>query len=163
MLESFKKFLKIDDNIDNGNVDTAFKIKDSVNADAAYRLTKYGAVKSDNTLLSEFFDRVNRMVSGRNAAGKFFGVLDIDIDILQFLPEIKAKLNELGYKVVVFDKDSVIKNGSDEFKIAGIETFIMILWDLESLKEIKAQNHRIENTQQTDIEQVEEKQEEKID
>ena len=137
LTDKIKKLLKLDDNIDNGNVDNACQARVNMNADEAYRLTRYGQVKSDKTLLVEFFDRVHRMISGRNAANKFFGLIDINIDIMPFLSQIKDKLTEMGYKVVVFDETSVIKTGDVEARIGNIDTFIMILWDLESIKEVK--------------------------
>lgn len=138
--KKLKQFLKLDDNIDNGNVDNACQARINMNADEAYRLTRYGQVKSDNTLLVEFFDRVHRMISNRNAANKFFGLIDINIDIMPFLTQIKDKLTEMGYKVVVFDGTSTIKTGETEVRIGNIDTFIMILWDLESIKEMKEKN-----------------------
>ncbi len=138
--KKLKQFLKLDDNIDNGNVDDACQARVNMNADEAYRLTRYGQVKSDNTLLVEFFDRVHRMISNRNAANKFFGLIDINIDIMPFLAQIKDKLTEMGYKVVVFDETSTIKTGETEVRIGNIDTFIMILWDLESIKEMKEKN-----------------------
>ena len=138
--KKLKQFLKLDDNIDNGNVDNACQARINMNADEAYRLTRYGQVKSDNTLLVEFFDRVHRMISSRNAANKFFGLIDINIDIMPFLAQIKDKLTEMGYKVVVFDETSTIKTGGTEVRIGNIDTFIMILWDLESIKEMKEKN-----------------------
>ena len=143
--KKLKQFLKLDDNIDNGNVDNACQARINMNADEAYRLTRYGQVKSDNTLLVEFFDRVHRMISSRNAANKFFGLIDINIDIMPFLTQIKDKLTEMGYKVVIFDETSTIKTGNDEVRIGNIDTFIMILWDLESIKEMKEKN-AVKNT-----------------
>ena len=110
--KKLKQFLKLDDNIDNGNVDNACQARINMNADEAYRLTRYGQVKSDNTLLVEFFDSVHRMISSRNAANKFFGLIDINIDIMPFLTQIKDKLTEMGYKVVIFDETSTITTGN---------------------------------------------------
>lgn len=143
--KQLKRFLKLDDDIENGNVDNACQARINMNADEAYRLTRYGQVKSDNTLLVEFFDRVHRMISSRNAANKFFGLIDINIDIMPFLSQIKDKLTEMGYKVVIFDETSTIKTGNDEVRIGNIDTFIMILWDLESIKEMKEKN-AVKNT-----------------
>lgn len=143
--KQLKRFLKLDNDIENGNVDNACQARVNMNADEAYRLTRYGQVKSDNTLLVEFFDRVHRMISSRNAANKFFGLIDINIDIMPFLSQIKDKLTEMGYKVVIFDETSTIKTGNDEVRIGNIDTFIMILWDLESIKEMKEKN-AVKNT-----------------
>ena len=143
--KQLKRFLKLDDDIENGNVDNACQARVNMNADEAYRLTRYGQVKSDNTLLVEFFDRVHRMISSRNAANKFFGLIDINIDIMPFLSQIKDKLTEMGYKVVIFDETSTIKTGNNEVRIGNIDTFIMILWDLESIKEMKEKN-AVKNT-----------------
>ena len=143
--KQLKRFLKLDNDIEKGNVDNACQARVNINADEAYRLTRYGQVKSDNTLLVEFFDRVHRMISSRNAANKFFGLIDINIDIMPFLSQIKDKLTEMGYKVVIFDETSTIKTGNDEVRIGNIDTFIMILWDLESIKEMKEKN-AVKNT-----------------
>ena len=140
--EAIKKFLHLDNEINNGNVEEVFDNtrKDGLTADAAYRLTRFGAVKSDKTLLKEFFDRVTKKVSARNAVGKFFCFIDVDIDIVQFLPEICKKLrNELGFKVIVMNNESIIKNNNQEITINGDETFIMLFWSRDAIAEVKAE------------------------
>ena len=74
LIKVIREFLHLDDEINNGNVKEVFNNtkKEGLTADAAYRLTRFGVVKSDKTLLKEFFDRVTRKVSARNAIGKFF-------------------------------------------------------------------------------------------
>lgn len=140
--EVIGKFLHLDNEINNGNVEEVFDNtrKEGLTADAAYRLTRFGAVKSDKTLLKEFFDRVTKKVSARNSVGKFFCFIDVDIDIVQFLPEICKKLrNELGFKVIVMNNESIIKNNNQEIKINGDETFIMLFWSRDAIAEVKAE------------------------
>lgn len=156
--EAIKKFLHLDNEINNGNVEEVFDNtkKEGLTADAAYRLTRFGAVKSDKTLLKEFFDRVTKKVSGRNSVGKFFCFIDVDIDIVQFLPEICEKLkNELGFKVIVMNSDSIVKNNNQEIKVGGEDTFIMLFWSRDAIAEVKNQMQKEQsNTALIDSSQV---------
>jgi hypothetical protein len=133
-----KKFLRLEQ--DDKDVNDILS-KDTITADRAYRYTRFGEYKSDRKLLKEFFDNVERMVAARNTCGKFFGMMDVDIDIQQFLPSIVNRLmNELGFKVIVMNDDTVIKTGDTETKLNGGGTIIMLLWNRESIKDVKELN-----------------------
>jgi len=109
-----------------------------INADQAYRYTRFGEFKSDKKLLEDFFYELNHMVDARNARGKFYGIIDVDIDIQKYLPLIMNKLrDELGFKVIVMDDDTVIKNNNEEIKLNGGGKFIMLLWNRESIKDVQ--------------------------
>lgn len=136
-----KKFLRLDQ--DDKDVNDILS-KDTITADRAYRYTRFGEYKSDRKLLKEFFDNVERMVAARNTCGKFFGMMDVDIDIQQFLPSIVNRLmNELGFKVIVMNDDTVIKTGDIETKLNGGGTIIMLLWNRESIKDVKEMNPHV--------------------
>ena len=78
--------------------------KVSISATDAYKKSRYGILKSDKMLLEEFFTDVKLMVEQKNMERSYCGMLQLDDDIIKFLPRIKDRLmRQLGFKVIILD------------------------------------------------------------
>ena len=70
-------------------------------------------------------------------------MVEIDKDIVSFIPKIKEKLSkELGFKVIILDDNSVITNSvsktTDTLKCGT--TFVMLIWNKQAIEEVAALN-----------------------
>lgn len=120
--------------------------KVSIKASDAYKKSRYGILKTDKMLLEEFFTDVKLMVEQKNMERSYCGMLQIDDDIIKFLPRIKDRLmRQLGFKVIILDDNSIITNKEmkSEDTIKTGSTFILLVWNkqaIEEVEEIKAKN-----------------------
>ena len=76
----------------------------------------------------------------------YCGMLQLDDDIIKFLPRIKDRLmRQLGFKVIILDDNSVITNKvlKSEDTIKTGSTFVLLVWNkqaIEEVEEMKANN-----------------------
>ena len=120
--------------------------KVSISAADAYKMSRYGILKSDKMMLEEFFTDVKLMVEQKNMERSYCGMLQLDDDIIKFLPRIKDRLmRQLGFKVIILDDNSVITNKElkSEDTIKTGSTFVLLVWNkqaIEEVEEMKANN-----------------------
>lgn len=120
--------------------------KVSISATDAYKKSRYGILKSDKMMLEEFFTDVKLMVEQKNMERSYCGMLQLDDDIIKFLPRIKDRLmRQLGFKVIILDDNSVITNKElkSEDTIKTGSTFVLLVWNkqaIEEVEEMKANN-----------------------
>lgn len=120
--------------------------KVSISAADAYKKSRYGILKSDKMMLKEFFTDVKLMVEQKNMERSYCGMLQLDDDIIKFLPRIKDRLmRQLGFKVIILDDNSVITNKElkSEDTIKTGSTFVLLVWNkqaLEDVEEMKTNN-----------------------
>ena len=120
--------------------------KVSISAADAYKKSRYGILKSDKMMLEEFFTDVKLMVEQKNMERSYCGMLQLDDDIIKFLPRIKDRLmRQLGFKVIILDDNSVITNKElkSEDTIKTGSTFVLLVWNkqaIEEVEEMKANN-----------------------
>ena len=129
------------------DVSTAFDhSKSDISAEHAYQKSRFGCLKSDTELLNEFFSDVRLMIENKNLHGKFYGIIEVNPDILQFMPKIIDKLNkDLGYKVIVLDDNAEILH-TDTNKKSTMNTgstFIILIWNKEALADVANMNATI--------------------
>ena len=86
------------------------------------------------------------MIENKNLHGKFYGIIEVNPDILQFMPKIIDKLNkDLGYKVIVLDDNAEILH-TDTNKKSTMNTgstFIILIWNKEALADVANMNATI--------------------
>lgn len=135
------------------DVSTAFDhSKDDICAEHAYQKSRFGCLKSDTQLLNEFFSDVRLMIENKNLHGKFYGIIEVNPDILQFMPKIIEKLNkDLGYKVIVLDDNAEIHHTDTHSKstMNTGSTFIILIWNKEALADVAKQNAIVETVTNT--------------
>ena len=117
--------------------------KTSISAATAYQKSRFGMVKTDKELLEEFFIDIKDLIDQKNLCRKYCGMVEVNTDIIRFLPKIIDRLSrELGYKVIVLDDNCEITN-----KITGNvdtlkcdSTFIILIWNKQAIEDVSAIN-----------------------
>lgn len=122
------------------DVSTVFENhKTCIPATHAYQKSRYGAVITDKQLLENFFTNVKYMIDSKNASKSYCGMIEVQSDLVKFIPKITDKLMyELGYKVIVLNDNSVITNSvtghADMMKCES--TFLLIIWNKAALEDV---------------------------
>lgn len=124
---------------DPNDVSTVFTSSKFITANNAYRISKYGEIKTDKQLLEDFFYNVKELIQIKNQKGKYCGIVELKDDIIQYIPQIKQRLmNDLGFKVVVLNDNSIIidnENHTEEHLSAGT-TFILLIWTKDAIEDV---------------------------
>lgn len=132
----------------SNDVSTVFdNQKNAICAEHAYQKSRFGCLKTDKELLNEFFGNVRSMIENKNIAGKFSGIIEVNSDIIQFMPKIMDKLtNDLGYKAVVLDDNVEIINKTTNVKseMNTGSTFIILIWNKEAIKNVRKTNEYVD-------------------
>lgn len=129
---------------ESNDVSTLFtKDKTMIPASAAYHKSKFGIVMTDKQLLEHFFTDVKDLINQKSYERKYCGMVEVTEDIIHFLPKIKQKLtNDLGYRIIVLDDNSVITNTKTNEKesLNTGSTFIVIFWNLQAIEDVSLYN-----------------------
>lgn len=151
-------------NSKSNDVSTAFDCnKKDISADQAYRKSRFGCIKTDKELLNEFFEDVRDRIEAKNLKGEFCCIIEVNPDLLQYIPKIMDKLRgELGYKAIILDDNVEIVNkatNTTDTMNAGL-TFIMLIWNKEAVKNTQVNYdyvniHNLENESETSTEKIE--------
>lgn len=137
---------------DNNDLSSVFSNdKASIKAVDAYQKSRFGVIKTDKQMLEEFFIDIKNLIETKNYNREYCGMVEIDKDIVSFIPKIKEKLSkELGFKVIILDDNSVITNSvskaTDTLKCGT--TFVMLIWNKQAIEEVAALN-AIQATEET--------------
>lgn len=143
----------------NNDVSTVFSNdKVSITAVDAYQKSRFGIIKTDKQMLEEFFIDIKNLIEAKNYNREYCGMVEIDKDIVSFIPKIKEKLSkELGFKVIILDDNSVITNSvsktTDTLKCGT--TFVMLIWNKQAIEEVAALN-AIQEKEETELSTIEE-------
>lgn len=121
----------------------------------AYRKSRYGIVKTDKMMLEEFFTDIKLLVEQKNMERSYCGMVQIDDDIIKYLPKIQDRLTrQLGYKVIVLDDNTIITNTTTNTKnsIKSGHTYLLLIWDKQSVEEVAEYNatHPVKSETDTD-------------
>lgn len=117
--------------------------KTSISAATAYQKSRFGMVKTDKMLLEEAFADIKALIEQKNFNREYCGMVEINSDIIQFIPKIKDRLSrELGFKVIVMDDNCEIKNKltGDVDTLKCGSTFLMLIWTKQAIEDVSAIN-----------------------
>lgn len=130
---------------DSNDLSTVFSNdnKTTISATTAYQKSRFGVVKTDKELLEEFFVDIRNLIEQKNFKREYCGLVEVNSDIIIFLPKITERLsNELGFKVIVLDDNCEVINkvtGTKDTLKCG-STFIMLIWNKQAIEEVAAIN-----------------------
>lgn len=116
--------------------DKIFGVNEAISAKSAYMHTKYGQDQSQKELLKAFFKDAYDLIRSKTLKNAYCCMLEIDEDIIDFLPNIVNRFqNELGYNVVTISNDTEIKQDDKVVQIKPDSTFIIIMWNKANIKD----------------------------
>lgn len=134
MFETIKNYLGF--NTVQSEEDKIFNTNDSISAKSAYMHTKYGQDQNQKALLKAFFKSANDLIKQKTMQNAYCCMLEIDEDIVEFVPHIiKRYRDELGYNVVIMFDDTEIKQGNEYIRINSGSTFIILMWNNPNIKD----------------------------
>lgn len=124
------------------DVSTVFdNTKAAISAEHAYQKSRFGCLKTETQLLKEFFANVQDTIEVKNLDGQFSAIIEVNTDIIDFMPKIIDKLTkELGYKVIVINDDVEFHNKKTKethnINVGGT-TYIVLFWNKEAVQEVR--------------------------
>lgn len=127
----------------SNDISKVFEDTKYINAVTAYQKSRFGTVKTDKTLLEEVFIDIKALIEKKNFNREYCGMVEINSDIIQFIPKIKDRLSrELGFKVIVLDDNCEIKNKvtGDVDTLKCGSTFLMLIWTKQAIEDVSAIN-----------------------
>lgn len=109
----------------------------AIPAKSAYMHSKYGINKTQSSLLREFFVNANELIASKSNRNEYCCMLPVDNDIKKFIPHIvKRYRDELGYEVIVLDKNTKITTTDNKTVSLNKEiSFIILMWDCADISE----------------------------